>query len=307
MIRRNEEGRELDAMSLIAITGATGFIGRAIIAQARAAGHRVRAIVRDPTQARWLADQFDCELAAGNVLDAPPLAGALAGVQGVIHLVGIIHERGAQTFDRVHRQGTANVVAAAQTAGVARFIHMSALGVRPGARSRYHQTKWAAEELVRQSGLAWTIFRPSVVYGSGDQSINQLAKLVQFAPVIPVLGNGRSKIQPISVAAVAKCFVAALNQAGTERQTYDLCGPVALTWNELYDQLLAAQQRHKLKCHLPLPVARVMAAVAECLLPAPPFTRDQLLMIEEDNTGDPGPAVRDFNLQLENFAQSLAP
>lgn len=294
-------------MPLIAITGATGFIGRAIVAQARAEGHRVRAIVRNPAAARWLVDQFGCELVAGNVLNAASLPDTLRGVHSAIHLVGIIHEHGANTFDRVHRQGTANIVAAAQQAGVAQLIQMSALGTRPGARSQYHQTKWAAEEIVRQSGLAWTIFRPSLVYGPGNQSITELSKIVRLAPLIPVLGNGQSKIQPVSVAIVAQCFIGALTNPKALRQTYDLCGPRAFTWNELYDQLLAAQGRHKPKWHLPLPFARLLATLGERFLPNPPFTRDQLLMLQEDNTGDPEPATRDFNLNQEPFAQSLRP
>ena len=294
-------------MSLIAITGATGFIGRAIVAQARAEGYQVRAIVRDPSAAQWLQEKFGCELVTGNVLDAPTLATAFSHVQSVIHLVGIIRERGAQTFDNVHRLATGNVVAAAQKAGVPRFIHMSALGTRPAVRSQYHQTKWAAEEIVRQSGLTWTIFRPSLVYGPGDQSISQLSKIVRFAPVIPVLGDGRSKIQPISVAAVAQCFVGAITNPSSVGQTYDLCGPVAFTWNELYDKLLAAQHRRKFKWHLPIPFARVIATLSEWFLPSPPFTRDQLRMLQEDNIGDPGPAVRDYNLKLESFDQSLTP
>ena len=289
----------MNAMPLLVITGATGFVGRAIVRQACADGCRVRALVREPRAAQWLAEQFGAELFAGNVLDPATLVDAFTGAAAVIHLVGVIREHGAQTFDRVHRQATGNVVAAAQTAGVARLIHMSALGTRPGARSRYHQTKWAAEEIVRQSGLAWTIFRPSLIYGTGDQSLSLLAKLVKFAPVIPVLGNGQSKVQPVSVATVARCFVAAFNHAGAVRQTYDLCGPVAFTWDELYDKLLTTQGRHKLKWHVPLPVARVVAALAEWLLPVPPFTRDQLLMLQEDNTGDPGPAARDFNLSAQ--------
>jgi len=292
-------------MSLIAITGATGFVGRAIVARARAAGHRVRAIVRNPSSAHWLADQFDCELVAGNVLEAATLANALHDVQSVIHLVGIIREHGANTFPHVHRQGTANIVTAMQQAGVARLIHMSALGTRPAARSQYHQTKWAAEEIVRQSGLAWTIFRPSLVYGPGNQSISELSKIVRVAPVIPVLGSGSSKIQPVSVAVVSQCFVGSLTNPNAVRQTYDLCGPVALTWNELYDQLLAAQGRRKPKLHLPLPFARMLATLGEWLLPNPPFTRDQLLMLQEDNPGNPGPATRDFNLIQEPFTQSL--
>ena len=232
-------------MPLLAITGATGFVGRAIVHQARADGYRVRAIVRNPPTM-----PLDAELFTGNVLDLKTLTNAFAGADAVIHLVGIIRESGDQTFDRIHRQATGNVIAAAQSAGVPRLIHMSALGVRPNARSQYHQTKWAAEEAVRQSGLAWTIFRPSLIYGPGNQSISVLEKIVRLAPVIPVLGDGRSKIQPVSVATVAKCFIAAVNQPSAVEKTYDLCGPVTFTWNELYDKLLAAQNRRKPKFHI---------------------------------------------------------
>ena len=284
-------------MPLLAITGATGFVGRAIVQQARADGYQVRAIVRNPP-----AVPLDAKLFTGDVLDQKMLTTAFAGVDAVIHLVGIIRESGDQTFDRMHRQATGNVIAAVKSVGVKRFVHMSALGVRPNAQSRYHQTKWAAEEVVRQSGLAWTIFRPSLIYGPGNQSISTLEKIVRLAPVIPVLGDGRSKIQPVSVAIVAKCFIAAVNHPSAMEKTYDLCGPVAFTWNELYDKLLASQNRHKPKFHIPLPAARMLATLAEWFLPAPPVTRDQLLMIQEDNTGDPGPAIRDFNLQPEVFA-----
>jgi len=284
-------------MPLLAITGATGFVGRAIVHQARADGYRVRAIVRNPP-----TTPLDAELFTGNVLDPKTLTNAFTGADAVIHLVGIIRESGDQTFYRIHRQATGNVIAAAQAAGVQRLIHMSALGVRPNARSQYHQTKWATEEAVCQSGLAWTIFRPSLIYGPGNQSISVLEKIVRLAPVIPILGDGRSKIQPVSVATVAKCFVAAVNYPGAVEKTYDLCGPVAFTWNELYDKLLAAQNRRKPKIHIPLPVARIIATLAERFLPSPPFTRDQLLMIQEDNTGDSGPATRDFNLQNKPFA-----
>ena len=291
---------------MIAITGATGFVGRAVVKQARAAGHPVRVIVRDPREARWLAEEFGCELFHGNVLHAPALAGAFAGVKCVIHLVGIIHEKNENTFDRAHTEATSNVIAEAKTAGVKRLIHMSALGARVDGRSRYHQTKWAAEEAVRKSGLAWTIFRPSLIYGAGNKSISVLAKLTKWLPFVPVLGNGESKIQPVAVDFVAKCFVAAVHTDDAVQKTYDLCGPVAFTWNALYDKLLAAQGLRKPKLHLPLPVARLQAKVFEAVLPNPPFTSDQLLMTGEDNTGDPKPAEVAFALEQESFEQGLS-
>jgi NADH dehydrogenase len=261
---------------VVVVTGATGFVGREVVRQFQAAGWLVRTLERN-----WsVMPQANC----------------------VVHLVGIIVERGQNTFDRVHVELTRQVVDAARQAGINRFLHMSALGTRPGARSRYHQTKWAAEEIVRQSGLAWTIFRPSVIYGPADKSLNVLAKMVRRLPVVPVLGDGRAKIQPVAVEVVARAFVRAAHNDGSVGKTYDLCGPVAFTWNELYDKLGGAR---KPKLHLPLPVARVLAAIFKKLLRQPPFTRDQLLMTAEDNVGNPQPAERDLLLEQEPFAAGL--
>jgi NADH dehydrogenase len=291
---------------LIAVTGATGFVGREVVKQACAAGYPVRAIVREPKAvARW-SEETGAELFHGNVIYGPSLDGAFDGVKCVIHLVGIIHAWKENTFERAHVEATRNVVNTAKKAGTKRYLHMSALGTRPNARSRYHQTKWAAEELVRKGGLAWTIFRPSVIYGPGDKSINVLSKIVRRAPFVPVLGHGNSKIQPVSVENVAKSFVAAIHNDETVGKTYDLCGPEAFTWNELYDSLLAFHGLRKPKLHLPLPVARVQAAVFERLMADPPFNRDQLIMTEEDNAGDPKPAERDFLLEQETFEQGIA-
>jgi NADH dehydrogenase len=197
-------------------------------------------------------------------------------------------------------------VDAVKLAGIRRYVHLSALGMRANAISRYHQTKWAAEEYVRQSGLAWTILRPSVIYGPKDKAINVLAKVMRRLPFVPVLGDGNAKVQPVSVAVVAQAVVGALKNDASVGKTYDLCGPVPFTWNELYAKLLAFYSLRKPMWHMPLSMARLQAAVLEKLLPNPPFTRDQLLMIVEDNAGDPQPAVHDFCLELETFEQGIA-
>lgn len=291
---------------MIVITGASGFVGEEIVKQVRAAGHPVRAIVRETGSAQWLADQYAVELFHGNVLFAPSIEGAMQGAKCVIHLVGIIREWRENTFERAHTQATQHVANEAKKAGVKRFLHMSALGTRENARSRYHQTKWAAEEYVRKSGLAWTIFRPSVIYGPKDKSVNTLVKVMRRLPFVPVLGNGNTKIQPISVENVARAFVATIRNDNSIGRTYDLCGPEAFTWNELYDKLQSILGSRKPKLHLPLPLARIQAAFLERILPNPPFTRDQLLMLQEDNVGDAGPAVRDFLLEQERFEEGVA-
>jgi NADH dehydrogenase len=291
---------------MIVITGATGFVGEEVVKQTRAAGYPVRAIVRDPQSAQWLTEKYGVELFHGNVLYAPSIEGAMQGANCVIHLVGIIHEWKENTFERTHGQATKNVIDEAKKSGVKRFVHMSALGTRENARSRYHQSKWAGENHVRKSGLAWTIFRPSFIYGARDKSINLFARLIRRLPFVPVLGPGNTKMQPISVENVAKAFVGAARNDESIGKTYDLCGPEAFTWNELYDKLQAILGTRKPKLHLPLPVARLQAALFDRVLANPPFTRDQLLMLQEDNVGDPKPAERDFILQQEKFEQGVS-
>jgi NADH dehydrogenase len=291
---------------MIVITGGTGFVGEEIVKQVRAAGFPVRAIVRELGPAQWLADRYGVELFHGNVLYAPSIEGAMKDAKCVIHLVGIIHEQRESTFERAHTQATKHVVDETKRAGVKRYLHMSALGTRANARSRYHQTKWAAEEYVRKSGLAWTIFRPSVIYGPKDKSVNTLLKVIRRLPFVPVLGPGTTKIQPISVENVARAFVAAIHNDNSIGKTYDLCGLEAFTWNELYDKLQVLLGSRKPKIHLPLPLARMQAALFEKILPQPPFTREQLLMLQEDNVGNPEPAMRDFFLEHEKFEEGVA-
>jgi NADH dehydrogenase len=290
---------------MIVITGATGFIGREVVKEALAEGHRVRAIVRDLREAKRFDTTENVELFHGNVLSAESLAGAFDRAKAVIHLVGIINEWKENTFQRAHVEATRNVVDGAKKAGVKRYIHMSALGAREGAASRYHQTKWAAEEYVRKSGLAWTIFRPSLVYGEGDRSINVLRQMVRTAPFIPVLGKGEAKIQPVSVRNVALAFVRAIKNDDAIQKIYDLVGPEAFTWNELYDKLMTAAGVKKRKTHMPVPLMKLPAAVWGRMLKYPPFNTEQLIMSQEDNAGDPLPAAQDFALTEESFDQAV--
>jgi NADH dehydrogenase len=256
-------------------------------------------------------------LCAGDVCgvvtkEAPGFADALTGCEAVIHLVGIISEVGRSTFEKVHTWGTGNMVRAAQLAGVKRFIHMSALGTRPNAASRYHQTKWAAEEAVRQSGLDHTIFRPSLIYGPRDQFVNVFSKIIRLSPIVPVFGSPTAKFQPVSVAAVATAFVRALIAPKAIGQTYDLCGPETFTLPQIIDQIMQVIGRRRLKLHIPGTLARCQAALLEFIFPrlphpkAPPLNRDQLTMLHEDNVGEARPANDLFGLQHPQFRDGIA-
>ena len=246
---------------------------------------------------------YGAEVQPGDVLNAASLSGAVNGIQAVIHLVGIISEVGESTFENVHTRGTGYVVTAAQHAGIRRFVHMSALGTRPNAMSQYHQTKWAAEELVRHSGLDFTIFRPSLIYGPQDQFINLFARIIRLSPVVPLVASPRARFQPVSVAAVAAAFEKSLGEPGSIGQTYDLCGPETLTLSEIADRILGVLQRRRLKVQVPLSLARCQAVFLEfvfrrLLRKASPLSRDQLIMLQEDNVGNPQPADKLFGLKL---------
>jgi NADH dehydrogenase len=297
----------------VLVTGATGFVGREIIPQLHAAGHAIRILARNP-DATWVKEamsRWGVEVHPGDVLEAASLERSLNGAGAVIHLVGIISEVGKITFENVHINGTRNVVTVAQQACVRRLVHMSALGTRPNATSRYHRTKWAAEELVRRSGLHFTIFRPSLIYGPQDQFISLFARMIRLSPVVPLLGNPRARFQPVPVEAVAAAFARSVDEPASIGQTYDLCGPEALTLSEIVDQIQSVLGKRRLKLQVPLSLARCQAACMEFVFPrllhkAPPLNRDQLLMLQEDNVGNPRPANELFKLQPAPLKQGIA-
>jgi len=288
------------------VTGATGFVGRAVVAALRAAGHTVRCLVRRGSE-RDLRGLEAIERVEGHVLARKTLERGMAGCDTVIHLVGIIREQPAtlSTFERIHTQGTVNVLDAAADTGVRRYLHMSALGSRAHARARYHQSKWAAEEAVRASPFAWTIFRPSIIYGRGDEFVNMLAGFVRRYRVVPVIGGGRQRLQPVPVEHVAEGFARAVTLPATAKQTYEVVGPDAVTMLQLLELIAAALGRARVRTvHAPLGLVRPATALLH-RLPGFPLTPDQLLMLEEDNVGDPRPFATTFGLTPVPLAAGL--
>jgi NADH dehydrogenase len=293
------------------VTGGTGFIGRAVLRQLAGAEHTVRFLARQPAAARVreLAASTGTEVVAGDVLEPDTLKAAIQGMDAVIHLVGIISETRDVTFERLHIEATRNVVGACQRTGVSRYVHMSALGTRPHATSRYHQTKWTAEELVRQSGLNFTIFRPSLIYGPEDHFVNLFARLMRFSPVVPVMGAGTTRLAPIAVEAVAQAFVRSLVVPAANHSTLDLCASKCLTFPQILDTIMRVTGRRRCKVHIPLPVARAQASLLELVYGwlgfPPPLNRDQLIMLQEDNAGNPEPAKTLFGLTEVSFEAGI--
>ena len=269
----------------IFISGGTGFIGKNL--QNALAGRPLRLLVRDRT-GHPPSGAGDVEVVEGDVTRPDTLPNALDGCEAVVNLAAIIEEKGAATFDAVIRQGTVNLVEAAKHAGIRRFILMSALGARHDPAFPYFEAKWQAERAVMASGIPWTVFRPSVVFGPGDGFINTLANLVRKAPVIPVVGSGQTRFQPVSVAEVAESFVKALDDPTTVGKILELGGPDILTYEQLLDVIGAKLGKRRPKAHVPvalmMPVVKLTKPLPKAL--RPPVTEEQLKMLAIDNCTD---------------------
>ena len=289
---------------LIAVTGATGFVGRHITRVLARRGHAIRALVRSPLQAQAF-DGLGVELVPGDLADATALTALLRGANTVVHLVGIIIETGRATFHAVHVEGTRRVLEAARRAGVERFVHMSAVGARdePGA-TPYHRTKWHAEELVRASGLSHAVFRPSIISGPESAPIRTLARLHRWCPVVPVFGDGRFPTQPVWAEDVALAFALAAEQSALAG-VFELGGPQVLTYEEFLLAIGRAAGHPRPLVHVPLALARAAAAVFDLLGPAAPLTSDQLQMLVEGSATPANAIASVFGILPVPFEQGL--
>lgn len=263
------------------IAGATGFVGGHLTAELLRRGHELVLL----SHGRPAGERSGVSYVKGDVTDLASYLPSVKGCDAVINLVGIIREFPARgiTFERLHVEATSCMVTAAQRSGVLRYLQMSALGTRLNAVSGYHRTKWRGEELVRGSGLAWTIFRPSLIFGPKDAFVNMLAANLRLAPIMPTMGDGAYRLQPIHADDVARCYAEALERPETVGQTYELCGADRLSYRELLDTIAEALgKRHPWKPALPLtimkPVIRALQGIS-----AFPITSDQLQMLVEEN------------------------
>lgn len=295
----------------VLVTGGTGFVGTSVVNRLLQRGHAVAVLARDPRKTRNRYNHA-VETVDGNVLDPVSLAAAAAGRDAIVHLVGIIFEKGEQTFDRMHRVATENVLAAARAAGVKRYVHMSAMGSSEDSPSQYGKTKAAGEKAVRASGLDWTILRPSIIFGPSDGLVTLLAPIVRSNPgFIPVIGPGTTKLQPVAVSDVARVFADALEKPETIGKSFELGGPQALPMNDIYREIAAAVGKPgKPLLHFPLWYGRIIASVFEWLtrrgiFDAPPLTRDQLKSLSRDNAADVSPTVAVFGGEWKAFRPGI--
>lgn len=294
------------------LTGSSGFVGSAVLSELLARGYLVNALSHRTPPAR---SDNRLQIVPGDLLQPQSLDQGMRGCAAVIHLVGIIREKPRQniTFERIHAQGARNLVQSALRSGIRRFVHMSALGTRPNALSRYHLSKYAAEQTLRHSGLDWTIFRPSLIHGPGGEMMRMEAMWARkqappplfFSPFMPYFaGKNTGRIQPVLVTDVARAFVDALHKPSTIGQVYELGGPDQLTWPQFHRicaNLIVGKKR--LTVGIPIPVANLLCAAGIAGLLG--FNRDQVIMSQENNTCDLTAFTRDFGWQPSAFEPAL--
>jgi len=288
----------------IFITGGTGFVGREILAHPLARAHRFTALARSPRPLEGVpADAL--RFVEGDLLSPGALHPGMEGCEAVIHLVGVIKEVGRQSFERVHVEGTRGVVEAARRAGVRRFLHMSAENTRPDAPDRYHTTKWAAEEIVRASGLDFTIFRPSMMFGRHDRNFNELARIIRRAPVVPVIGDGNYVWRPVWVGDVARIFLAALEKPESTGRTYEIRGPERFTFNEILDLLMEILGTRRPRVFAPPALMRPVVALMGLAPSLAPITPEQVKMLLDETEPPPENFSTDFPGPLKRLEEGL--
>ncbi|MBN1566105.1 MAG: complex I NDUFA9 subunit family protein [Anaerolineae bacterium] len=289
---------------MILVTGASGYIGNNIVRRLVESGKPVRALVHNPAKAEArLADiRNKIEIVQGDVTRPASLVPALAGVSAVVHLVAIAIEKNKGDYERINTQGTINLVDAAQTAGVKRFINMSQNGARSDSPYRFLASKGAAQDYVTQSGLDWTALRPSVVWGPQDEFANVQARLIKLTPLIfPVVGDGQARFQPIWVGDLVEATARSLDNDTTIGGEYLLGGPEVLTYAQIVDRVLQAIHARRLTVKVPVPLLRPVVQLMQVALPNPPVTTSLLDMLKVDNTTQPNAITDVFGITPRAF------
>jgi uncharacterized protein YbjT (DUF2867 family) len=284
---------------LILVTGATGFVGGHVVHALRAQDKPVRALARDPRHAGRL-ESWGATVTQGDMTDAASIRRAVDGCDAVVHLVAVRQGPDAR-FQRVMVDGTRDLLAAAREAGVRRFVHMSALGTGEETKDLvpYFRAKWQTEQLVQESGIPFVIFRPSFVFARDGGILPTFVKLARLAPVTPIIGKGRQRIQPIWIDDVAAYFALAVDRDGVEGRIFELGGPDAVTWNEFWERLKRVRRSRRPSVHVPVPLMRLNALVTERLPGDIPLTNDLLTMLEHgDNVVADTAAVETFRMPL---------
>jgi len=294
---------------IVAVAGASGFIGRAIVRRlATLPNVQVRGMTRVPESARRKLNLSNLEWVRAEVTEPATLPEALAGADAIVSAVQfegypVENPKKGLTFERIDYGGTIALLDAAKKAGVKRFIYISGAAADEKSSHPGFRAKGRAEHAIRESGLSWTIFRPSLVYGPEDKVLNGFARLLKFAPAFGVPGTGRQKVQPVLVDDLAACVAMAVEGKGANA-TFEIGGPDLMTFDEMVRVLMEVSGRRRPIFHIPEGAMRAGASLLE-KLPTPLLSRDAVTFVTADNATDIKSLVAEFGIRLTPMREGL--
>lgn len=287
----------------IAVTGGFGFVGHHLINRLSKDNHDIT-IVAHKTRDSSLLEK-PVHVTHGSVNDVDSLKSSFSGVEAVYHLVGIIAETKTKSFDKTVMEGTKNVIRAAKETSVRKIIYLSALGTSENAISKYHQTKYQAEQSVINSGIPYVIFRPSIIYGKGDGFVSMLTRMMKLSPFLPVIGGGRYKMQPVYIDDLTDVMAQAVALHDAENKIFDIGGPEKLEYLQILHILTQVCGKKRLNLFLPKAFMLFIASVLEKIIKPAPITKDQILMMDIGNTGDISLMKKIFHIDPIRFEDGL--
>ncbi len=294
---------------MLLITGATGYIGRHLVARLVAQGERPRCLVRDIERAARILPADKVEFVQGDTLQPAALEVAVRDINTIVHAAFLTADRKeapGNHYEETNVHGTANLVKAAKEANVKRIVEISGLGTRPDRPGSYMQGRYLSEQTLIDSGLNWTIIRPSVIFGKDAPFIKGLTDLIRTAPVVPLIGGGKTMFQPIYVEDVVTVIVKVLEDpARTTDKIYTIGGPGYYSFAQVFDELLKTTHKNRIKIYAPTPLVGIGAALMEAVLPKPPLTKAAMALFSFDNTTDLQSVERDFGFTPMSFSKYL--
>lgn len=298
---------------MIFVTGASGYIGSHLVASLRNEGLPVICLVRKETSQTQIQYLTACgaQYVVGDLLEPDALIPYIQGkVTRVVHLVGSIVASKKESFETVHCRKTAALVSMCKKIGVEKIVLLTAIGAASDALSEYGRTKWMAEEEVRKSGIPYVILQASLVFGNlgglrNSKMLIRLGELVKRTPFVPVLGNGRNKVQPVFIGDLVTCLKKAVTDDRLRDKTIQIAGPEQMTFDQMIDKIADYYEVRRIKIHIPIPLIYPIAFVLEKILPVPPVSRDQLKILQNDNICDIEEMKKNFPVRMVTFAEGF--
>lgn len=295
---------------MILVVGGSGFIGSAVVRELVRRGRPVRVLTTNAARAARRFQDVDVEVVEGDVTRPETLLPAVRGATAVVYTVTfhgfpVEQPRKGLTFENLDRRGAENVLRAAGEAGVGQYVYVSGAGAAPDAPKHWFRVKWAAEMAIQNSGIPYSIFRPSWVYGPEDQALNRFVGFARRLPFLPVIGSGEQRLQPVFVNDVAWAIAASLEQENARHKTFEIGGPEVMTMNSLLQILLEVMGKRRPLLHVPVSLVKLVAFFLQ-FLPNPPLSPQAIDFATGDALTDNRMLLETFNIRLTPFRDGIA-